>query len=69
MQLMKTEQEMHCNALAVCSGVDIEVQHLLTGAESGSESCGPVTEAALAVLSQLVISGCRPDLLRAQQSL
>ena len=82
MQLMKSEQETHCNALGVCSGVDTELQHLLIGAGSGGESCGPVTEAALAVLSQLVISGtavdsevvhqvcCHgPDLMHAQHTL
>ena len=61
MQLMESEQEMHYNALRVCSGVGTELQHLLIGAESGGESCGPVTEAALAVLSQLVISGTAVD--------
>ena len=58
---MKSEQEMHCNALGVCSGVATELQHLLIGAESGGESCGPVTEAALAVLSQLVVSSTAVD--------
>ena len=61
MQLMKSEQAIHCNALAVCSGVDTELQHLLIGAESGGESCGPVMEAALAVLSQLIISRTSVD--------
>lgn len=61
MQLMESEQEMRCNALGVCSGIDTELQHLLLGAESGVESCVPVTEAALAVLSQLVISGTAVD--------
>jgi len=59
--LMKSEQEMHSNVLRICSGVDTELQHLLIGAESGGESCGPVTEAALAVLSQLVISSTFVD--------
>ncbi len=58
---MRSEQEMHSNALGVCSGVGTELQHLFIGAESGGESCGPVTEAALAVLSQLVVSGTAVD--------
>lgn len=61
MHLLESEQEMHYNALRVCSGVGAELQHLLIGAESGGESCGPVMEAALAVLSQLVISGTAVD--------
>ncbi|DBA77036.1 TPA: hypothetical protein ACH3X1_009624 [Trebouxia sp. C0004] len=57
MQLLQSEQEMHCNALGSPNGVSTELQHLLISAESGDESSGPVTEAALAVLSQLAISG------------